>query len=140
MSQTLDYLFFNLVIQQQFENFLVENALPYVQHSESVTGAMVIAVEDALVAPALWNELDQLYDQLHEQDQVLLEQSVNDPDGKNVAGIYLKLANGKYTIAKVAPDVVNRILTVISMDELNQLVDAIVQSVENPQQATLCQL
>ena len=140
MSQTLDYLFFNFVIQQQFENFLVENALPYVQHSESVTGAMVIAVEEALVSPALWDELDQLYDQLHEQDQVLLEQSVNDPDGKNVAGIYLQLANGQYTIAKVAPDVVNRILTVISMDELNQLVDAIVQSVENPQQATLCQL
>ena len=140
MSQTLDYLFFNLVVQQQFEHFLAENTLPYSQHSESVTGAMVIAVDEALVSPVLWDELDQLYDQLHEQDQALLEQSVNDPDGKNVAGIYLQLANGQYTIAKVAPDVVNRILTVISMDELNQLVEAIVQSVENPQQATLCQL
>lgn len=140
MSQTLDYLFFNLVVQHRFEDFLAENSLPYAQYSESVTGAMVIAVEETLVSPALWDELDQLYDQLHVQDQTLLEQSVNDPDGKNIAGIYLQLASGQSTVAKVAPEIVNRILTVLTMDELNQLVEAIVQSVENPTQATLCQL
>ena len=140
MSQTLDYLFFNDSIRQQFTDFLLRQNLNYAQQTESVSGAYVVRVDEALVSGELWDQLDDFYDQLYVADQVLLEQSMSDIEGKHVAGIYVQLADGKHTVAKVAPDVINRMLTVITLDELNQLVEAIVQSVENPVQANLCQL
>ena len=140
MQDCLEYVFFHETIAAQFKQLLQQHQLPFSESTEAVTGARVVALPESTVSGELWDLLDNQYDQLHEQEQALLESGMLDATDKSVAGIYIQLANGESTIASVAPDVMNRLLTVISMDELNQFVEAIVRSVEQPQQASLCQL
>lgn len=138
MSDVLEYLFFTRVIADQFAEALVAQGLPYQEEIEAVQAAIVFKVPEAAAAN-VWDALDDLYDQLAIADQALLEVSAEDEMAGSAAGIYLQLANGQQTIAQVDPDVVNRILSVLSLEEFNQFVDTLVKSVEQPDESAICQ-
>ena len=87
----------------------------------------------------LWDELDDYHEILGVEDQKLLEETMDDTETEtNAAGIYIQLAGDKQTVAQVNPDVMNRMLGVISMDEFNTFVETIVSSVENPDDSPIC--
>lgn len=137
MNEVLEYLFFTPDIARQFIQALNEHGLEYVQETEPVQGAIVLKIAEG-VDDDLWDELDDLYDELSEVDQALLEEGIEDSSAKSTAGIYLQLLGGKQTVAQVDPDIMNRILSVISMDEFNAFIDTIVRSVETPDDSPIC--
>jgi hypothetical protein len=137
MNEVLEYLFFTPDIARQFIQALNEHGLEYVQETEPVQGAIVLKIAEG-VDDDLWDELDDLYDELSEADQALLEEGIEDSSAKSTAGIYLQLLGGKQTVAQVDPDIMNRILSVISMDEFNAFIDTIVRSVETPDDSPIC--
>lgn len=139
MSDVLDYLFFTRTIADQFAQVLEEQSVPYQEEIEAVQEAIVFKVAETSLTPQLWDELDNLYDELSIVDQALLEDAVEDEGVQSAAGIYLQLANGQQTIAQVSPELVNRILSVLSLEEFNQFLDVIVKSVEQPNDAAICQ-
>lgn len=139
MSDVLDYLFFTRTIADQFAQALEEQSVPYQEEIEAVQEAIVFKVAETSLTPQLWDELDNLYDELSIVDQALLEDAVEDEGVQSAAGIYLQLANGQQTIAQVSPELVNRILSVLSLEEFNQFLDVIVKSVEQPNDAAICQ-
>jgi hypothetical protein len=47
--------------------------------------------------------------------------------------------DGRQTVAQVDPDTVNRILSVLNMDEFNAFLETIVRSVEQPDDSPVCQ-
>ncbi|MDD5392825.1 MAG: hypothetical protein PHE17_07375 [Thiothrix sp.] len=136
-DEFLEYLFFTPSIADKFIEVLKGHNLDYTQQTEPVQNAIVLQISEG-VDEELWDELDELYDELSMEDQALLEQGFEDDDSKSTAGIYLQLLGGKQTIAQVNPDVMNRMLSVISMDELNDFVDIIVRSVETPDDSPIC--
>lgn len=138
MSDVLEYLFFTRTIADQFAQGLNERNIDYEEYIEAVQAAVVFKVSES-VGEILWDELDTLYDELSVADQALLEQGVADETAYSMAGIYLQLANGQQTIAPVNPDMVNRILSVLSLEEFNQFLDTIVKSVEQPDASAICQ-
>ncbi|MFZ1386653.1 MAG: hypothetical protein WBP46_09945 [Thiolinea sp.] len=138
MSDVLEYLFFNRIVADQFAEALVKYGLPYEEEIEAVQEAIVFKIDES-VDPAIWDALDDLYDELSVADQALLEDEVEDDSAHSAAGIYLQLANGQQTIAQVDADMVNRILSVLSLDEFNQFVEIIVKSVEQPDDSAICQ-
>ena len=139
MSDVLDYLFFTRTIADQFAQALEEQSVPYQEEIEAVQEAIVFKVAETSLTPQLWDELDNLYDELSIADQALLEDAVEDEGVQSAAGIYLQLANGQQTIAQVSPELVNRILSVLSLEEFNQFLDVIVKSVEQPNDTAICQ-
>lgn len=138
MSDVLEYLFFTRSVADQFIAALQQHTLDYSEEIEAVQAAIIIKVAEG-IDEELWDELDELYDELSIQDQALLEEATEDDNAHSAAGIYLQLASGQQTIAPVDPDVVNRILAVLSLDELNQFIDTIVKSVEQPDDSAICQ-
>lgn len=139
MNDTLEYLFFTRTMAEKFKAILKERNLEYTQENEPVQGGIVLKTPEP-ENDALWDELDDLYDELSEKDQALMEEGIEDEQAKSTAGIYLQLAEGRQTIAKVDPNVMNRILDVISMEEFNLFVDTIVRSVENPDDSPICKV
>ncbi|MEZ5449531.1 MAG: hypothetical protein R3E89_11265 [Thiolinea sp.] len=137
-NEVLEYLFFNRSLADTFTLRLQTLALDWQESIEPVQNAIVLKVSEEAAEPH-WDELDDYYDELSEQDQALLEEGVEDPGAKATAGVYLQLADGRQTIAQVDPDMVNRILSVLSMDEFNQFIDVIVRSVEQPDDSAICQ-
>lgn len=137
MSDVLEYLFFTRTIADQFAQGLRERGIDYQEAIEAVQEAIVFKVSESIGEP-LWDELDELYDELSFSDQALLEEGVEDETAHSTAGIYLQLANGQQTIAQVDPALVNRILSVLSLEEFNQFLDLIVKSVEQPDASAIC--
>ncbi len=137
MNEVLEYLFFTPTIADKFIQALHEHDLDFEREIEPVQGAIVLKIAEG-VDDDLWDELDDLYDDLSEEDQSLVEAGLEDDDTKSTAGIYLQLAGGLQTIAQVDPDVMRRMLSVISTDELNLFVDTIVRSVETPDDSPIC--
>lgn len=137
MNEVLEYLFFTRKMADVFIGKLTECKLDYEEEIEPMQEAIVLKIAEG-VDDDLWDELDDYYDELSEKDQALLEAGVEDETARSAAGVYLQLADGGQTLAQVDPDMVNRILSVLSMDEFNQFVDVIVRSVENPDDSAIC--
>ena len=137
MNEVLEYLFFTQAIADKFIVALQEHDLHFEREIELVQGAIVLKIAEG-VDDDLWDELDDLYDMLSDEDQALVEAGIEDDDSKSTAGIYLQLADGSQTIAQVDPVIMSRILTVITTDELNAFVDTIVRSVETPDDSPIC--
>ncbi|EIJ33068.1 hypothetical protein [Thiothrix nivea] len=137
MNEMLEYLFFTSSVADKFISVLKERNLDYIQEAEPMQGAIVLKIAEG-VDDDLWDALDDLYDELSEEDQALLEEGIDDSGAKSAAGIYLQLLGGKQTIAQVDPDIMNKILSAITMDELNAFIDTIVRSVENPDDSPIC--
>jgi len=134
----LEYLFFNREIAQKFIEFLNKKSLQWEEYVDPMLKSIVIKTSED-IEDDLWDELDEYHESLGPEDQKMLEQSMQESDTEtNAAGIYIQLAGGKQTVAQVNPDVMNRMLEVISMDEFNTFVETIVSSVENPDDSPIC--
>lgn len=133
----LEYLFFNDVFAAKFSQQLEQRSLVYERQIEPVQEAILITASED-IDDELWDEIDEVYDDLSEQDQQLLQSKLEDDSKVNAAGIYLQLRDNLQTVARINPDVMNRMLENISMDEFNAFVEAIASSVENPDDTPFC--
>ncbi len=134
----LEYLFFNSVFAEKFTHKLKEKSLDFEQKVESVQNAILITTSED-IDDDLWDEIDETYDNLSEQDQQLLQSKLDDDNKVNIAGIYIQLKDNQQTIATIDPDVMNRMLENISMDEFNAFIEAVVSSVEDPNDTPFCE-
>ena len=134
----LEYLFFNRSIADLFIEALMAKEVAFLLEQEVIQNAWSVKIQEGDLDGDLWDQVDEIYDDLSVQDQQLLELNEEDEDGHSSAGIYIQLANGRQTIAKVNPAIMNRMLEIISMDELNEFIEAVVASVENPDDSPIC--
>jgi hypothetical protein len=137
----IEYLFFTSEMSDKFIVILEQKGVAWEKKTEDVQEAICINVSED-IDDALWDELDVLYDDLSDEEQLLLETSLADDEDDNQlnsAGIYIQLEDGSQTIAKINPDVMNRMLSVIDMEEFNDFIEAIVSSVEKPDDSAICQ-
>lgn len=129
----LEYVFFHPSTCQEFVDFLDGIGID-TQQSETDGARQVAIAED--IDDALMTRIEQRYEELMEQDQALIEQ--DDDDAHHAAGIVLSLAGGRSVYARVEPELLGRIMAVVSADEFSSVVDAIVSAVENPEERPLC--
>ncbi|MEE9310724.1 MAG: hypothetical protein V3U64_06855 [Cocleimonas sp.] len=135
----LEYLFFKQEIADKFIAYLKNRNLAWEQKNDPMLGSIVIETPEE-IEDELWDELDDYHDLLGEEEQKILEIEMADSETEtNAAGIYIQLANGNQTVAQINPDVMNSMLSVISMDEFNDFIETIVSSVENPDDAPICE-
>jgi len=134
----LEYLFFTQHVANKFITFLEGKSLEWSQHNDPMLGSIVIKTSED-IEDSLWDELDDFHESLGDEDQKLIESTmVDDETETNAAGIYIQLGNGEQTVAQIDPDVMNRMLEGITMDEFNSFVETIVSSVEKPDDAPIC--
>ncbi len=134
----IEYLFFNQKISLKFLTLLQQKNIDWVEEIESVDDAINIKVSED-ISDDVWDELDNIFDELTVEDQMMLEAQVDDDNFVSKAGIYLQLADGKQTVAQIDPSVMNKMLEVITMKELNGFIESIVSSVEEPDDSPICQ-
>lgn len=132
----IEYIFFHPKPCDLFCQFLTEQNIPFENNKdETDVEGLLIAIADDL-ADAISDKIEGYYDELLEMDEALLVE--NPEDIIDQAGLAVTLNNGESTFASIDPDVLNRMLTVVSRDEVAGFIDAIVNAVEQPDQRPLC--
>jgi len=134
----LEYIFFHEEPCRQFKKFLQERNIELVKEvtDETDIQAQLVYIEDGL-DDDLNDELESFYDDLMVLSEALTVEDDATAEMSQV-GLAVSLTDGRSVLASVDPDVLNRVLDVISHDELGKLVDAIANAVENPDERPLC--
>jgi hypothetical protein len=134
----LEFIFFHLNICKLFTRFVEQLGIDYEikDDGETITVLVPDDLDDSRVEQ-LEDEYDRLLDLSREQTD-----SDEGESGENYqkASLLITLNNGDKSYAHVDMDLINRVLQNISTDELNILVEAIVDAVENPDERSYCQI
>lgn len=134
----LEYVFFNDDPCDRFCEFASAKGLACVL--ERGSPELVVKIDEQLVDDPLADELDLYYDEMFALDQSLYEAAnASAADDGHKAGVVVNLSDGRAVYAEVAPDLLTRIMSVIDQRDLAELVSAVVDAVEHPDDRTLCQ-
>lgn len=133
----LDYIFFNKKTRDLFvESATSAGITPIVDCAD---GCFTVRLpEDS--DNNLLEKLEDYYDELLDMDRDLAEAQEQETSADmHTAGISVALEDGRHVYARVPPELLSRVLQCISTDELNTIVCAITEAVENPDESSLCQ-
>ena len=133
----LEYVFFDPRPRDRFLGFVAGEGLePRTAEDDGLLKVMLPEELDE----ALAERIEDFYDEMMELGRELYEQEGDQEEvGYNAAGITVQLADGSNVYAQVDPQLLGRIMQVLSPEEFNQVVNAIVEAVERPDARSLCQ-
>ena len=136
LSVVLDYIFFNKETCDLFEISAKSAEIKTIVYCAD--GSFTVRLpEDS--DEVILEKLEDYYDELMDIDRALAEQQDDSTDNIHAAGITVQLKDGRNVYANESPELLNKVMQSISTDELNTLVCAITEAVEDPDESSLCQ-
>ena len=133
----LDYVFFDRRPFERFLAYLRERGLEPVCREGDDAVFEVSLPED--LDDALTDAVEAYYDEMMAYNQALFEDGSAPGSDYHAAGVVVNLRNGEAVYAEVEPDLLARVMSVLSPEEFGRLVDAIVDAVEAPDGRSFCQ-
>lgn len=131
----LEFIFFHDRLADEFSARLSELTVPHQSRTDAL--GFVVSVADDLEEDLL-ERLDGMYEELLVKSEDLLN-ATDDATEKQSAAVNFSLRDGRTAQASVRPELMNKILGALSFEELNEFVEAIVDSLENPDDRPFCQ-
>jgi hypothetical protein len=133
----LEYIFFTIQTYTSFLKAVTSSGITPVLVCEDEY--FIVKLDEDAKEETL-KTLEDYYDELMEMERLLAEKSQSDStEDINAAGITIQLKDGRNVYASVSPELLNKVLYSITTDELNTLVCAITEAVEDPDERGLCQ-
>ncbi len=87
----------------------------------------------------LGESIENFYDEMMDLNLQLFEQDQGSDDEQHTAGVVVSLQSGQTIYADVNPELLGRIMSVLTPQEFGDVVNAIVDALEQPDERTLCQ-
>ncbi len=133
----LEYVFFH---QKPFELFIAFLTNRNLEVSSGETdGVYEIKIPDNLEGE-LSEKIEHEYDRLMKMNhELFFAENPATSENYRMATVMITLKNGDLTSAHIPPDILGRVLEVIDEVELNKIVTAVVEAVENPDERSYCQ-
>lgn len=133
----LDYILFNEAPFKLFLQWLDEKKIAYETKVDEESYLIQIAEN---IKDNLLDVIDEKYDELMDMNRAIVnEEEKQNHDGYNMAGIVVTLKDGTKSYADVDSELLGRVVSAITPEELGVIVNAIADAVENPQTKTFCQ-
>jgi len=83
------------------------------------------------------DRLEAFYEQMMEMDEQIVAK-LEGEGHQHSAGVTVSLGDGRSVLAAVDPGVLARVMTVLTSQEVGELVNAIVDAVEHPDERPMC--
>ena len=134
----LEFIFFHHNICKLFTDFTAARDIEYQisEDDETITVSVSEDLDDDLIEQ-LEDEYDRLLDLSRDQTD---SDEGESRENYQKASLLITLKSGEISYAHVDMDIINRIMRTISTDELNQLIEAVADAVENPDDRSYCQI
>ena len=133
----LDYILFNEKPYQLFVEWLKEKGVDCEVSMDDED--YVIKVSENLNDDLL-DDIDDKYEEFMNMSQDIIDAEEKEKhDGYQMAGVIVTLKDGSISYADIDSKLLSRVISVISPEELGEIVTAIADAVENPQSKTFCQ-
>jgi uncharacterized small protein (DUF1192 family) len=83
-------------------------------------------------------ELETLYSDLLFGDQAAQIEGNEEGAVADACGVQIKLASGEFTTVAIHPTIMNKILSVLSIDEVQKCLAQVAEDIENPKAGPIC--
>ena len=130
----IEYVFFHQPLADAFIGRLVALSIAYESKADEL--GLVVAVPEDL-DDAVLDELDGLHEELLAQAEALLIAAEGGTE-RQAAALNITLGDGRIVQAPVRPALMNKLLSALSFEEINELLEAIVDSIEHPDARPFC--
>ena len=131
-----EYILFHEKPFQLFIDWLTENGVTFETGKEHVDDNYVIKLS-ADLDDDLIDEIEDKYDvYVDMSEQIVTQEEKDNNEGYHMAGVVVTLKDGSISYADIDPDVMSRVIDVITPVEFTGIVNAIADAVENPQPKT----
>ncbi|MBC8210343.1 MAG: hypothetical protein H8E21_04690 [Gammaproteobacteria bacterium] len=132
----LQYVFFH---QQPFQLFIdfvkSKGLLPQSdQYGDSLEVRLAEDLDDDLL-----DLVDDEYDRLFEMNRQLMDREETSEQEYSMAAVDVILTDGRISQAFIKPELINRIMAVMTPQQFGEVVKSIVQAVENPDARSYCE-
>lgn len=129
----MEYIFFSASLSSRFAEFVQVLGVPC-QESKDEMGIIVAVPED--IDDELSTRLETYYAHLMDEQADLVEEE--EPGLKHAAAINITLSDGRPCTIRIEPQMMNRLMGCLSIEEIHELAVSIARSVENPDNRPLC--
>jgi len=130
------YIFFHKHAFAEFIEFLNKRDLLVDMRSDDETFEIQV-LED--LDDELSDEIEEEYDRLFVINQQLMDNEAVSKDEYSMAEIEVKLSDGTISQAHIRSEVMSKFMQSITFQEFEEVVNAIVDAVENPDSRSFCQ-
>jgi len=130
----IEYIFFDAALRDKFVNYATQNDVPCTAMDDTM-GMVVEIPED--IPEEISDKLEEFYEAL-EDEQVSL--SKGEGDLNRLAGFGFKLPNGESRMLPLQTEMANRLLAHFSLDEIQELFNAVADCTLNPNDEHLCHI
>lgn len=131
----IEYVFFHQPLADMFIERLGAMSIAYESKADEL-GIIVAVPED--LDDAVMDTLDGYHEELLAQSEDLLNAEAGGTE-KQAAALNITLSDGRVVQSSVRPELMNKLLGALSFEELNELLESIVDSIEHPDERPFCQ-
>lgn len=139
MLNDLEYTFFDTDIAERFCEQVHAHGLTTSMAEDDVTGEVsyVIKIEGE-VPDDKANLIEEMYSDMLFGEQAAQIEGNEDGAIADSCGVQIQLSNGEFTTVAIHPTIMNKILSVLSIDELQKFLAQVAEDIENPKQGPIC--
>ncbi|MBN2864417.1 MAG: hypothetical protein JXK16_00245 [Thiotrichales bacterium] len=140
MLDQFEYTFFDESIAKHFAEACRELGLSTqisVEEAPTGEGVFEVQVQDAL-SDELAEQIEDIYSEMLFGQQAA---QIEGNDGEalaDVCGVQVQLASGEFTTVAIHPKIMNKILSVLTIDELQKFLAQVAEDIENPKSGPIC--
>jgi hypothetical protein len=130
----IEYIFFDAALRDRFVACAAERNVPCTV-SDDTLGLLVAIPED--IPEDVADDLEEYYEEL-EDEQARLSRA--DGELNNLAGFRFNLPDGQSRMLPLPTETANRLLSVFSLEEIQELFDSVARCTLNPNDEHLCKI
>ncbi len=141
MDELVEFVFFDLSLAERFQAFCESLGVPVTLISgETYSGEseFTVSMSDALdetVTEAIGEEYDTI---LFGDQAAMIEGNSEDGAMADACGVQVQLKSGLFTTVAIHPEIMNKILSVLSVGELQAFLAQVAEDIENPKMGPVC--
>ncbi|WP_028487433.1 hypothetical protein [Thiomicrorhabdus chilensis] len=142
MTEQLEYVFFDEDLAKRFADFCQKHGVNgSIVNEELHPGEVsysVRLIEEGLAAEVV-ESIEETYNDLFFGEQAAQIEG-NDGDGAlaDACGVQVQLQSGEFTTVAIHPQIMNKILSVLTVDELQSFLSQVAEDIENPKNGPIC--
>lgn len=141
MDDLMEYLFFDKHLANRFLDFCQKHGVVCelevgITHTDD--DAFTIKITQSL-SEELVEQIEEKYsDMLFGEQAAQIEGNTDDGALADTCGVQIQLQSGIYTNIAIHPEIMNKILSVLTVDELQAFLSQVAEDIENPKDGPIC--
>lgn len=141
MNDLMEYVFFDLNLAERFQSYCealgVETSLI---SGETYSGEpeFTVSLPDTL-DNSIIEQIEEEYTGLLFGEQAsMIEGNDNNGAMADACGVQVQIQSGQFTTVAIHPEIMNKVLSVLSVKELQEFLAQVAEDIENPKKGPVC--